>query len=98
MCSSSFVGVRGAGDGSEKAGGGGNWPENVLISFSDFLRLKNFEISESLLVRVRSLLAEGDGYDCVCDQKNFRSMPFFQTICPVDLRYSKPKSEAKWPS
>ena len=23
---------------------------------------------------------------------------FFRTICPVDLRYSKPKSEAKWPS
>ena len=66
MCSSSFVGVRGAGDGSEKAGGGGNWPENVLISFSDFLRLKNFEISESLLVR--SLLADGDGSDCVCNE------------------------------
>ena len=68
MCSSSSWPGDGSdeGAGSQKAGGGGNWPENVLISFSDFLRLKNFEISESLLVRC--LLVDGDGSDCVCNE------------------------------
>ena len=70
MCSpsSSLTGeaAGGRGAGSEKAGGGGNWPENVPISFSDFLRLKNFEISESLLLRC--LLVDGVGSDCVCNE------------------------------
>ena len=65
----------GAGDGdlgqSDKSEGGGNWPENVLISLSDFLLLKNSDMSESLCVMIESslmcLLEVGDESDWVMD-------------------------------
>ena len=56
---------------SDKSEGGGNWPENVLISLSDFLLLKNSEMSESLCVMIESplmcLLEGSDESDWVMD-------------------------------
>ena len=64
-----------AGDGdlghSDNSEGEGNWPENVLISLSDFVLLKNSEMSESLCVMSESplmcLLEVSDESDWVID-------------------------------
>ena len=57
-----------AGDGdlghSDNSEGEGNWPENVLISLSDFVLLKNSEMSESPLM---CLLEGSDESDWVMD-------------------------------
>ena len=65
----------GAGDGDlgqpDNSEGEGNWPENVLISLSDFVLLKNSEMIEPLCVMSESplmcLLEGSDESDWVMD-------------------------------